>query len=1165
MRKIFSVMSCVAGGLLAAASAEFVVNGDFEDPAVSGNAVSTNVTGWTGTLLIDTTSDNNEVPGAPNNVIRLANNKWMQQTVSGSWTSNDVFTFSFNACEVYWKTAETVNAVWAMLRDPSDSTKFFSAKVVLDGTHGGAGVTYSEWQTNQIFSFEIPAYALMAGTAEGADGGATEGQDLKVYFYTTTDGDSINWIDNVSLTIAYGGPPPTLELASPFQDGMVLQRGKPVNVWGAADPTNEVSVSINGETAVGVSDADGSWMVELPALAAGGPYELAVVSGTQTVTLSDVLVGDVWITFGQSNMIRPLSEMTNKQTYIDDISTNRLIRCLEIAQDAALTPQDSGTMTWRDNSDPGSWGAVAAVFAHQMHAGSGVPTAVIWAAWGSSSIEGWMPIQLTNDFPHFDAMMDHYQSIDEYTDGDTTSSRLPAGYSSNLEGIAAMIDGTETWDDIFIRTRPNIIYNQRIHPLLNFGISGFVWYQGEANSGTAENAAQYGFTLPAFVTEYRELFGQGDLPFLGVQLPSYNSTYWAWFRESQNRVTALTNAYVAVTIDTGLVNNIHPYDKEPIGQRLALLGRHYVLGQSVEAHGPIFESMDIDGSEVTIGFSHASGLTTDDALDPAGFELAGADAVWYAATGSSVSGTDVILSSSSVAAPVAVRYAWSPAPVGEVNLVNSDGLPVAPFRTDEWAMPDLGAQAPMAVKDSYDFFTNAALVVPVPGILGNDIDLNRDALTASLVLDVAHGTLSPASDGSFSYTADDGYAGYDFFRYAVSDGALSATTTVTIAVHAADDAPTFSADVLYGASVYEGTAYSASLAGTAIGPDAMVFSKLGGPDWLAVAEDGSLSGTPGVSDAGTNGFSVEVSDGTGRTDTATLYIEVETLAFGFSDTFDDDGLDLNLGRGGGMATYLPEASKPLYFSDDGNLTGGASMDGAYRGAVYSLNAFAVTNGFKLDVTCSIITIDTTIADSATFGLVDEVGNLDGLFIDETKGITGIGMSLTTRPRDSVSRQGLNEFDADGAAFTSLSNAQVVTAGTGKTFSLIVLPDGSFSYSIDGAAPTTGTTAFDLTRDYHFAAYTQRNAQFAIQSVSLVPVRTVTAIGEMSAELLPGSTQMQFSWAGEAGGRYVLESTDDLVDGTWVAVTQVFGDGSPVFITEETDQTNAFYRVVAADE
>ncbi|WP_372806879.1 Ig-like domain-containing protein [Pontiella sp.] len=964
---------------------------------------------------------------------------------------------------------------------------------------------------------------------------------------------------NTATAVAYGGP----VFGSPFQNGMVLQRGKTIQVWGTSNPSNTVSVSIDGTSAEGVADAEGNWSVELPALSAGGPFELVAVGAGWTNTLTDVLVGDVWIAFGQSNMVRPLSEMTNKQAYIDDISTNRMIRCLEIVQDAALTPQSEGSMTWRDNSDPGSWGAVAAVFAHQMHAGSGVPTAVVWAGWGSSSIEGWMPVEMTNGFPHFAAMMEHYQSIGEYNDGDATSSRLPSGYSSNLEGIAAMINGETAWDDIFIRTRPNIIYNQRIHPLRNFGISGFVWYQGEANAGTPENVAQYGFTLPAFVTEYRERFGQGDLPFLGVQLPSYNSTYWAWFRESQGRVAALENAYVAVTIDTGLSSNIHPYDKEPIGRRLALLGRKYALGEDIVAHGPTFESMSIEGGAVTIGFSAATGLTTDDAAAPSAFELAGADQVWYAATDAAISGTNVVVSSSSVAAPVAVRYAWLAFAKDSINLVNGAGLPAAPFRTDNWAMPGLGAQAPMAVNDSYATYANQALTVPAEGVLENDIDLNRDPLSASLVSGTAHGSLALASDGSFSYVPNPNYIGYDSFVYTSSDGALSEDATVSIAVYALGGAPAFTTNAISASTAYADVEYTASIAAYAFGPDDMVFSRVSGPGWLAVSASGALSGSPGSADAGLNEFVVEVSDGEGRTDRAALTIEVIDVDVLYDDTFDGDGLAVNSAIGGGLI------NKTWYGSgwvDDGNLTAPSTSTAWYRSLVYSESSFAVSNGFTLDVVFDIAktAISGDQRTTATFGLVSEeiaVADMDFMFSRDAE-IYGIGMSLAEGLTDGVGVQGLH---LDTGTLTPLSNALTVTTGTGKTFTLTVTPDGSWSYGIDGAEPTTGTgLVFDLAKSFRFAAYVRQDPGLAIRRVSLRPVAGVSEEGDIAFEMLPGTSQMKFAWASRSGVSYVLESTGDLVDGPWSIVTNLSGTGSTLSVTEELDQTNRFYRVYWAE-
>jgi len=480
---------------------------------------------------------------------------------------------------------------------------------------------------------------------------------------------------------------PLINLASPFQDRMVLQRDKPVKVWGTSDPSITISVSINGTTANGTADAQGNWEALLPALAASSTSApLVITSGSTTKTINDVLVGDVWFCFGQSNMVRTLSEMNGSAAYITAINNNDNIRCLQITQDGSLTEEDSADMSWLANSTASTWTSVGSVFAHQLHTATNVPVAIIWAAWGSSSIEGWTPLELAADIPHFADMLTLYQSISEYASGATTSTRLPAAYSTNEEGIAGLTANgwSSESDDIFMRTRPNIIYNKMVHPMLNYGISGFIWYQGEANAINITNSGRYGYSLPRFVTEYRERFDQGDIPFLGVQLPSHNQSNWPWFREAQNQLETLNNAHVAVTIDTGSAGNIHPTDKEPIGIRLALLARRHALGESIEASGPRFSSMAINGNQVTLSFTNATGLTTDNAQSPTEFEIAGADQVFHAATSASISNNQVIISSSSVATPVAVRYAWRPSPVNSVNLVNSSGLPAGPFRTDTW-------------------------------------------------------------------------------------------------------------------------------------------------------------------------------------------------------------------------------------------------------------------------------------------------------------------------------------------------------------------------------------------------------------------------------------------------------------------------------------------------
>ncbi|YCM44162.1 sialate O-acetylesterase [Verrucomicrobiaceae bacterium 227] len=562
-----------------------------------------------------------------------------------------------------------------------------------------------------------------------------------------------------------------LSLGSPFQNDMVLQRDKEIFVWGTADADASVSVTINGVSNSGTANDNGRWKIALPALSSGGPFIFTATDGDQTITLNDVLVGDVWLAFGQSNMVRPVNDMSGALTYINDIRDNDLpIRCLKIDTRVATTEQDKGNMTWLDNSNPGTWTSVGTVFANQMYHATGVPTAIIWAAWGSSNIEGWMPLSMTEQFPHFAGIMQDY-------------------YDTEEDRVIGMLNGSIAYDEVWIRQRPNILYNQMIHPVTSYGISGFVWYQGEANADNLTEVAQYGFTLPGFVREYRSRFDQGELPFLAVQLPSYNYSTWAWFREAQNRITSVPNAYVAVTIDTGSSTNIHPADKEPVGIRLSRLAREHVYGENIESHGPTYQSMTIAGNEATIQLDHANSLYTKGREAPRAFEIAGADQIFHPTTSAVISGTKVILSSTAVPNPVAVRYAWTPSPnspTAVLNLINRNGLPAAPFRTDSWPIPGLPAHPPQSVADSYTVAMNGTLEVGANGILANDIDLNHDPLTASVITTVEHGTLALLADGSFTYTPTTGYVGPDRFTYKASEtnGNLeSPTATVTLIVH----------------------------------------------------------------------------------------------------------------------------------------------------------------------------------------------------------------------------------------------------------------------------------------------------------------------------------------------------------------------------------------------
>lgn len=1020
-------------------------------------------------------------------------------------------------------TGDTIK-LWLFEWDPSDDATYMTNWVTgdgiyddgdpLDGTTMGAvlidGAIYDMPASVSSgdylhFPFDTPL-SLEGSTAYGvffqfldADDGTEGAAYMQVGIGSGTstyaEGNQLRTIPSPSsntyheqdLTLYLtGSSDAAFSVGSPFQDGMILQRDKAITVWGWADAGTEMTVEIGGNAVSTTTDSGGNWSVELPALSyvAGTSYDLVISGAGQTLTIGDVLVGDVWITFGQSNMVQDLNALDNGDFYINEITTNALpIRCLWVDQDAALTPQETGDMTWYDYSDsPGDWTSVGTMFAYQNYLKTGVPNAIIWAAWGSSSIEGWMPAGMTNDFTHFAEMMDVYQSIGEYNSGDTVADRTTsAGYASNLEYISALINGEASWTsdaDIFMRTRPNVIYNQMIHPLLKYDISGFVWYQGEANAGTAKNADQYGETLPAFVTEYRNLFNEGDLLFLGVQLPSYSSTYWPWFRESQDQLSTLNNAYVAVTIDTGLSGNIHPQDKDPISERLSLLAQKYELGYDVVAHGPTVSSVTYDDYFAYITFDNAAGLTTDDGFNPDGFEVAAADGIFSDASISSIDGTTVKVSALNVDYPVAVRYAWTGYAKDSINLVNGAGLPAAPFRTDtQWA----------------------------------------------------------------------------------------------------DAAPAFTADPFSATAAEVGVEYSASIASAASG-SGLVFSNLTTGTWLTIAEDGTLSGTPATGNVGSNSFTVEVTDEIGRKASATMTIEVtEYVAPDLSkyvDTFDGDGIDVNTGSGDGLVQVNPSDTYALSVTDTNTALvfarGTSNNAGAERSAAVTANKFAVNNGFTLDVVYNIEKIATTQSDTGSFGLIDrnDAAAVNGLFA-QAGTLNGLGMSLT----DRNGNQGLNELsytegDAAGV-ITSLSSAQTVTAGTMKTFSLTVEADGSYSYSIDGQAPTTGTTTLDLTKEYYFAAFCQRfTTVFSVESVSFVPTVVVSEVGDITMDLSGGGgTHAGFSWYAASGANYVLQSRDNLAVGgeeAWVTVTNVAGADAVITITEEMDMDAEFFRVKLAE-
>jgi sialate O-acetylesterase len=466
-----------------------------------------------------------------------------------------------------------------------------------------------------------------------------------------------------------------LFVALPCSDNAVFQRDMPVPIWGKADADTTVTVKFAGQTKTGQVDTEGRWQVDLdPIVASFDPAELTITSSAdgQKLVIKNILVGEVWICSGQSNMQMEHQKVPAVKALIPSVKN---IRKLTIKQTVAFTEQDTCQGQWQVQH-PDS--AVAFAFAYFLEQAAEVPVGIVQTCWGSSSIEGWMPRDMTESLPHFQKQMQAFDADQE-----------------KQTRIKSILDGPKPWgrkNDIFLRIQPNVIYNAIMHPLAPMACRGIVWYQGEANAKNVRSMLQYGETLPAWIQRYREEWGREDLHFMVVMMPGYAkglkdqtahpaAPSWAWMRESQLNILNLPHTSVANTIDLGMVNNIHPTDKLPIGKRLALLAARDTLDQEVVASGPVINRVEPNRDQLVVHFFNATGLRTLDGNPPAGFWISGDSEEWVKAE-TVLSGETVVLSARGLAKPRFVRYAFAGKPA--VNLVNGADLPARPFRTDSF-------------------------------------------------------------------------------------------------------------------------------------------------------------------------------------------------------------------------------------------------------------------------------------------------------------------------------------------------------------------------------------------------------------------------------------------------------------------------------------------------
>jgi len=457
-----------------------------------------------------------------------------------------------------------------------------------------------------------------------------------------------------------------LWMPSIFNDGMMLQSGKPVPVWGEADAGTEVTVEFDGQKKSVVASANGKWQVNLdPLPASSEPRNLTISSNSNTPILqySNIQIGEIWILAGQSNMGWTLGQSKGgtEAAAQADYPWLRVFKqwpnqgaCDEPARDVK-----GGQWTFCSPQTAAGFSGVGFFFARELQKTltPGTPIALIDTQMGGTYAECWIDFQTLEKTPSAKPFLDKAAS----------------------EIKSDVFDDKGYWGPNNFR-RPAGLFNGKVAPLQPFAARGVIWYQGEGNS-QKWLASGYAETLTALITSWRDGFAQPDLPFFIVQLPRYGAgagNDWPAVRAAQAQVAKeIPQVELSVTIDLGEQASIHPIDKEPVGERLALLARAKVYSHNVACSGPVFQSLEKDGNSLIVHFKFADGLALNGA---GGFELCGADGKFVPARPDIVDGA-LKLSSPDVAEPFGARYAWFN--WGEVSLFNGAGLPAAPFTTEK--------------------------------------------------------------------------------------------------------------------------------------------------------------------------------------------------------------------------------------------------------------------------------------------------------------------------------------------------------------------------------------------------------------------------------------------------------------------------------------------------
>lgn len=474
-----------------------------------------------------------------------------------------------------------------------------------------------------------------------------------------------------------------VKLPALISDHMVLQQGMPVRIWGSADPGESVKVDFQGQTATAKAAENGKWIVWLKPLVSAGPLEMNI-NGT---VIKDVLVGEVWLGSGQSNMEFRLQTAVNHDEEIAR-ADYPMIHLFQTKHVVADQPADDVVGTWQVCSPASvkNFSAVEYFFGRHLQQNLHVPMGLIESDWGGTPAQSWTSKEALASDPAlkyvadwWDTRMAAYPAAKERYDTVT----LPAWSKAVEEAKAAgktPPNRPGAPEGPGHANTPSGLFNGMIAPLVPYGIRGAIWYQGESNASERE-AYKYRRLFGAMIQDWRNRWGQGDFPFLFVQLANFKSNvYWPVLRESQTETLRLANTGMAVIIDIGESRDIHPKNKQDVGLRLALAARALTYKQPIEYSGPLFQTANPENGAMRVYLSHSDGMQARGGGAITGFEIAGADGNYVAAE-VKVDGSTLLVTNPQVTNPVSVRYAWADDPV--CNLVNQVGLPASPFRSDQ--------------------------------------------------------------------------------------------------------------------------------------------------------------------------------------------------------------------------------------------------------------------------------------------------------------------------------------------------------------------------------------------------------------------------------------------------------------------------------------------------